>query len=251
MKEDSKNNLQRLNDLAANARTERKVLDLEISNSSLLAINRALEREMRKQNSELRRYRRLSRSGRLSIASSRRSVSGGALSIVSETDDVMSAKSFHSLSDIPSDSEGDGLSSEEETDSPNNGTENDGRIPDEKYLFEDLAKHRQLLIDGQKLNQSITRCLGWTESLIVEGKKALEFQVHISDIEIGGRVLASDDAYEEWEGNRGLLSPSLQVPRFTEEHCITDESILANLDISDDDEDDDGERSRAPTPEKD
>jgi hypothetical protein len=48
------------------------VLDLEISNSSLLAINRTLEREMRKQSAELRRFRRLSRSGRLSI----RTISG-------------------------------------------------------------------------------------------------------------------------------------------------------------------------------
>ncbi|TVY19489.1 hypothetical protein LARI1_G002067 [Lachnellula arida] len=62
--------LDQLNELAADARRERKVMDLEITNSSLEAINRTLEREMRKQTAELRRYRRLSRSGRLSIATS-------------------------------------------------------------------------------------------------------------------------------------------------------------------------------------
>jgi len=39
------------------------VLDLEISNSSLLAINRSLEKEIRKQKAELRRFRRMSRAG--------------------------------------------------------------------------------------------------------------------------------------------------------------------------------------------
>jgi hypothetical protein len=55
---------------AANARRERKVLDLEISNSSLLAINRQLEREVRRQKTEIRRFRRLSRAGRLTSSGS-------------------------------------------------------------------------------------------------------------------------------------------------------------------------------------
>ncbi|KAK9470082.1 uncharacterized protein V1510DRAFT_424060, partial [Dipodascopsis tothii] len=41
-----------------NARFNRKILDLEISNTSLLAINRTLEREMRAQNRELRALRK-------------------------------------------------------------------------------------------------------------------------------------------------------------------------------------------------
>lgn len=77
--ESGQSKIDQMNELAANARRERKVLDLEISNSSLLAINRTLEREMRKQNAELRRYRRLSRSGRISIAPSSRSASGSTL----------------------------------------------------------------------------------------------------------------------------------------------------------------------------
>lgn len=41
-------------------------MDLEISNASLMAINRTLEKQMRKQASALRRYKRLARSGALS-----------------------------------------------------------------------------------------------------------------------------------------------------------------------------------------
>jgi predicted nucleic acid-binding protein len=67
------------------------------------------------------------------------------------------------------------------------------RKKDEKRLELDLSKHQQLLIDSQKLNESLKRCLGWTEELINEGKKALEYNVKASDIELGGRVLISDD----------------------------------------------------------
>ncbi|KMU80595.1 hypothetical protein CISG_08505 [Coccidioides immitis RMSCC 3703] len=213
-KEDSNNNLQNANELAANARTERKVLDLEISNSSLLAINRTLEREMRRQNAELRRYRRLSRAGRLSITTSHRPVSGGGLSIVSETDNGA-----------------------DETRSPDGGVEGEEqpRARDEKHLLDDLARHQQLLIDSQKLSQSIGRCLEWTESLITEGRKALEYQVYISDIEIGGRVLAHDDIDEDWQGGKALLSPTTEVPGFPDERYIADDTVLANLPLSDGD----------------
>lgn len=182
-----------LNDLAANARRERKVLDLEITKSSLAAINRTLEREMRKQTAELRRYRRLSRSGRLSIATSAsmRTVSGN-LSITEGPE----------LSDMSEDELEDESEYDSSEDSCDDGTMSPGaiaesdlrhRIKDEKRLQLDLSKHQQLLIDSQKMNQSLKRCLGWTEAMIVEGKKALDYNVRVSDVELGGRVLAPDE----------------------------------------------------------
>ncbi|KAK2803499.1 hypothetical protein FQN50_006934 [Emmonsiellopsis sp. PD_5] len=207
--------IDKMNELAANARRERKVLDLEISNSSLLAINRTLEREMRKQSAELRRFRRLSRSGRLSMAEPFRAASGGTLSIVSETEDGPSEISFgdsdEELSD-PSDNES--TLSDGHTSPPDSIAEDDPkhRTRDEKRFMLDLAKHQQLLVDSQKLNQTIKRCLGWTESLIQEGKKALEYHVHVSDVDIGGRVLAPDEIDGvETEGRRALLSPTIGV----------------------------------------
>lgn len=188
-----------MNELAANARRERKVLDLEISNSSLLAINRTLEREMRKQNAELRRFRRLSRSGRLSLATSSMGPLSGHVSSttglplgsnVSEISETESEMAASSEADTPDDSS---LSA----DGP---AERDARYRemDEKRLQLDLAKHQRLLIDSQKMNQSLKKCLGWTEELIKEGKKALAFKVRVSDIEFGGRVLAPlDDPSEE------------------------------------------------------
>jgi hypothetical protein len=178
-------------DLAANARRERKVLDLEISNSSLLAINRTLEREMRKQSAELRRYRRLSRSGRLSLTSVSNCPPLVGLSDATDFGDRsdlsdMTEEDEESLSD---DSFEDGALS------PDAMVESDARhrAKDERRLQLDLSKHQQLLVDSQKMNQSLKKCLGWTEELIKQGRKALEYRVRVSDIRLGGRVLAPDD----------------------------------------------------------
>ena len=89
------------------------------------------------------------------------------------------------------------------------------RAKDEKRLMLDLSKHQQLLVDSQRMSQSIKRCLGWTEELIKEGNRALAYHVKVSDVELGGRVLSRDDeedgtgAVEDIrESSKGLLSPS-------------------------------------------
>ncbi|GKZ24695.1 hypothetical protein AbraIFM66951_003506 [Aspergillus brasiliensis] len=194
MQSPSKSESGQANGVALNARTERKIMDLEISNSSLLAINRTLEREMRKQNAELRRYRRLSRSGRLSMAPSSRSVSG-ALSIppeVEEASEHSSVRSPEELSDFSDEeSMGDGVLS---PDSADQDSQHQAR--DEKRFLIDLAKHQELLADSQRLNQSLKRCLGWTEELIKEGQRALEYNVHVNDVQLGGRVLTPEELNE-------------------------------------------------------
>lgn len=217
-----------MNELAANARRERKVLDLEISNSSLLAINKTLEREMRKQSAELRRFRRLSRSGRISIATgSLRSTSGqSTLSALTEGDEGGGPlPDLEEMSDQElenSDESDDDLDWSFDDDSsavlsPTLRQDYDARhrAKDEKRLMLDLSKHKQLLIDSQKMSQSIKRCLGWTEELINEGNRALAYHVKVSDVELGGRVLSRDDEEEDFgaveemgESSKGLLSPS-------------------------------------------
>jgi hypothetical protein len=194
--------IEQLNELAANARRERKVLDLEITNSSLAAINRTLEREMRKQTAELRRYRRLSRSGRLSIATSASMRTSGTSLLQSEDGTPLSDMSEEEkFSEEESNFSDDGSDDSDEASlSPRAMAESDARHRkrDEKRLQLDLTKHQQLLIDSQKMNQSLKRCLGWTEELINEGRKALEYHVRVSDVELGGRVLAPDEVEGEY-----------------------------------------------------
>ncbi|KAI9376444.1 hypothetical protein BJX61DRAFT_489919 [Aspergillus egyptiacus] len=199
------------------SRVERKILDLEISNSSLLAINRTLEREMRKQNAELQRFRRLSRSGRLPMAPSSRSTSGSR-SIPNKVDEDASGHSSDGSDDEMTDEES-VLGASPPTSDPAADEDAQQGVRDEKRFLTDLAKHQDLLADSQKMNQSLKRCLGWTEELIREAKKALEYNVHANDVQLGGRVLNSDELNES-ESGRGLLatgvlpSPDTELPDF-------------------------------------
>lgn len=186
-----------VSELVANARRERKVQDLEITNASLEAINRTLERQLRKQTAELRRYRRLSRSGRLSLTSAPNSrVVSAAL-----TDPPVDLSDLSENEETEEEEDEDFEDSIEESDMSMTDTASISAISmgamrrkrDEKRLQLDLTKHQELLIDSQKMNQSIKRCLGWTEALIKEGQKALEYRVRVSDVEFGGRVLAPVD----------------------------------------------------------
>ncbi|KAJ8058938.1 hypothetical protein OCU04_011923 [Sclerotinia nivalis] len=221
--------IERMNELAAIARNERKVLDLEITNSSLEAINRTLEREMRKQTAELRRYKRLSRSGRLSMATRASSrATSGALSVVDEKESNDLSDNSQENFDLEDeeDEEEEGMSSEEDfiddgTLSPGAVAEHDlkHRKKDEKRLRLDLSKHQQQLIDSQKMNQSLKKCLGWTEELINEGKRALDYRVKTSDIgPLAPRVLApaefdDDDVEIDNEGMSAIGASLLREAR--------------------------------------
>ncbi|MCJ1430431.1 hypothetical protein MMC29_008349 [Sticta canariensis] len=218
------NKLEHMNELAANARRERKVLDLEISNSSLLAINRTLEREMRKQNAEIRRYRRLGRSGRLSITPSSRSASK-TLSMLSEKDyiadsDDNSGQLSPALSVEESEDDAENLSDHSSCsntslarDNPSSSHAGRLRVSDSKRLHLEFSRHRALLIDSQKLNESLQRCIGRTEDLITDGKKALAYRVDVHGAEkCGGRVLLPDEIEDRgvMVQGQGLLSPGIR-----------------------------------------
>ncbi|KAK0750355.1 hypothetical protein B0T18DRAFT_320833 [Schizothecium vesticola] len=207
-----------LTDLVVSARRERKVQDLEITNASLEAINRTLERQLRKQTAEIRRFKRLSRSGRLSMASmgsravSNSSVEGGALARAGmDLDDLSEEESELAAQDeeMESEEEEDLSDSEVSNENPATTALRDARHRqgDERRLQLDLSKHQQLLVDSQKINQSLKRCLGWTEELIKEGKRALAYQVRVSEVELGGRVLAPEviEARERREAREARL----------------------------------------------
>lgn len=216
----SPNKLDHANELAADARRERKVLDLEISNSSLLAINQTLEREMRKQLGELRRLRRQSQFGRISEAQS----GSKAIDVLSKTNNSNYTDRLEGQSSPPSsiededDNDGDdkGIPSKRSF-FPSNSRPDDGAIlashaalQDSNRLYLDYSRHRALLIDGQKMNQSIERCLGRSEDLLAAGKKALDYRVNGHELEsLTGRVLLPDELEEAgmWGPGQGLLSP--------------------------------------------
>ena len=209
--------LEMMNELAANARRERKVLDLEISNSSLLAINRSLEKEMRKQKAELKRFRRMSRAGRFSIdaiGSTIETFTAKRASDLSDMSEVEENEENEEVEELPSEEEVESSESSFEESVLDNSVQAERdevyRLRDEKRLQLDLAKHRDLLMNSQKMNESLKRCLGWTDQLIKDAQKALDYKVNASDVRLGGRVLVTEDDEEEdtsHEEARGLLSP--------------------------------------------
>ncbi|KAI4158709.1 MAG: hypothetical protein LQ342_007175 [Letrouitia transgressa] len=213
--------LDHLNKLAANARRERKVLDLEISNSSLLAINRTLEAEMRKQKAELRHLRRLRSSGRLSSIRSL-STRFSALSHTdelsaldsSEEEDLGDEDGFSNISNTSDDTsfpDSSTLSPPSRSSMIPLPTKDFLRMRRQRAFKLDLAAQKTLLLDSQKLNQALKRCLGRTDELIVDGRKALEYRVNVADIEaLGPRVVMPDLWDEEVDLRKGLLSPGIK-----------------------------------------
>ncbi|CAK4029091.1 Hypothetical predicted protein [Lecanosticta acicola] len=192
-------------ELAADARRERKVLDLEISNSSLLAINSSLEREVKRQKSELKRFRRLSRAGRFSMATSELSGrTSDGLSTPSEDDaDDDSQYPFDRASgmaeeDLSESEEDASLMSGGEPLSPGAqaNREQDRLAKDERRLRVDLDRHKELLTQSQAMNQSIKRCMYATEEMIRDGRRALEYHVRVSDVKLGGRILTGHEDEE-------------------------------------------------------
>ncbi|CAK7205253.1 hypothetical protein SEUCBS139899_008020 [Sporothrix eucalyptigena] len=208
-----------VDELVTIARRERKVQDLEITNASLEAINRSLERQLRKQKAELRQFRRLSRSGRLSLAplsvegsapgtapGSRIASSSTVEGPIQDMDRLLGEDESFDFDDYDSDMENSFEEYDRDSNSdPDLDLDNENltrRKREERRLQLDLAQHRQMLVDSQKINQSIKRCMNWTEALIQEGTKALAFQVRVSEVQLGGRVLAADEVEEREEQRR-------------------------------------------------
>ncbi|KAL7943301.1 hypothetical protein V8C42DRAFT_117795 [Trichoderma barbatum] len=218
----SSQNSEPLSHLVLSARRERKVQDLEITNASLEAINRTLERQLRKQSAELRRFRRLSRAGRLGGASAANSQGGASLTVpdasagltdVSEKEEDAGPTQHNDEFEDDEDEE-DEEEDEEDEDSLVDSELSNGNAPadqktsgaqlktespgdkrrkrDERRLQLDLTRHQELLLDSQKMNQSLKKCLNWTDLLIKEGQKALAYRVRIADVDaMPGRVLAA------------------------------------------------------------
>lgn len=233
--------IKEMEERSANARRERKVMDLEISNASLLAINKTLERQLRKQGAELRRYKRLSRSGRFTKTPSSSNLrSPDSVSAISESDvaSIADGDSEFKIDDQEDDedTETEKLSEEEdEDDHDDSQSVNDEkhRDADEKRLTFDLSKHQTLLDANIKMNSSLKRCHLVTDVLIKEGQKALEYKVRPSDVRLGGRILRAEDDYYESMGTNEDESKS--------EYSAADETDLeTDLETEMDTEDEGG-----------
>lgn len=175
---------------AVQARRERKVLDLEISNSSLLAINKSLERELRNQKAELRYLRRVSRTERTTRLSEATTIS--EYSELSE--DGGGAVEREHAGGIPGrgTSESDSRRASGTFDAPS-WLALQGQHSESRRMNLSLTKHKDLLMENQKVNQSIRRCLCLVDRLIIEGGKALEYRVRTGESALRAKVTEFDE----------------------------------------------------------
>ena len=79
------------------------------------------------------------------------------------------------------------------------------REKDERRLQLDLSGHQQIISDSHKMNQSLKRCLNWSEMMIRDGTRALAYSVRVSDVELGGRILPPPDE----EGDEDVSIPGI------------------------------------------
>lgn len=206
----------RQQDQAVSARRERKVLDLEISNSSLLAINKSLERELRSQKSELRYLRRVSRAThnlRLSDATTMSEVSelsDDASLLVGEQDNALQRAS-NSL-----DAAG---RTSIELDPPSWLRLNTQKLESRRMNL-DLTKHKDLLIENQRVNQSMHKCLCVVDQLVEDGNKALQYRPRTTDLTVRQNMVDTDEEDEIDEDSsmnnqlKGVLENETNVSYF-------------------------------------
>lgn len=176
---------------------------------------------MRKQKTELRRFRRLTRNNARTSWLSDGSSAGGSLGVLPSLDELAGLGSqeegelralgivgrrVHSGDDGDEDEEESEVASTTRSGSdgamsPTTLAAADAR--DQKRLQCDLARHRELLADSQRMNVCLKRCLGITEMLMKEGARALETKVDVADAEFGGRVLSPDEV-DGFDGADGV-----------------------------------------------
>lgn len=132
-----------------------------------------------------------------------------------DEDDEMSAAGLADEQDDFSESEDGSLFSGGEPLSPGSQTnkEQDRLAKDERRLRIDLARHKELLVQSQAMNQSIKRCMYATEEMLREGKAALQYNVRVSDVKLGGRILSGNDEEEDIEVDDNVTDDGMETAK--------------------------------------
>lgn len=158
---------------------ERKVKDLEISNSSLLAVNKFLEKKLQQQANQISMLRARSANTNTNTNDGMNYDEGG-----DEEDDFLRE-------------EDDVLDSDSEEESIQALIAGSG---DNLDAIENRTKsHIGVVRSYQRINNSLTRCLYLTQSLITDANNSLQMAVDPDDIRIGGKV-AYEDSFVESDG---------------------------------------------------
>lgn len=149
------------------ARSERKVMDLEISNTSLMAVNKFLEKKLHKQSVLLHEYE------------------------TSSWSTGNNNKATTPFSD--SEDEDEGL---KENKIPLDSLLDENELIDQDgiHAIQDRTnKHIEFVESYERMNRSLRKCLYLSQSLLEDATNSLEYSIDPEDVKLGGRVAVNDD----------------------------------------------------------
>jgi hypothetical protein len=155
-----------------NARTDRKIKDLEISNASLLAINQVLEKKLRRQAKEIE-Y--------LNDLMSKHNITGELLAMHDDDDedisiDEESNETFSSL----------GIAIKESLD--NDQIIDEQLSKQQAEITERMQQCLEFIETSQNISKTLRKCLMLSETLIQEGSKSINLTINPEDIKVGMKI---------------------------------------------------------------
>lgn len=144
------------------ARSERKAMDLEISNSSLVTVNKFLEKKLYKQSLTIQNLEGLN--------------SDRPPAVPEEENYDDEDGSNDENNNIPLDQ----LLNSDDIINQTGGM---------KAIEDEANKHIELVESFEKMNKSLQRCIYLSQTLLKDANRSLEYSVDPEDIKLGGRVV--------------------------------------------------------------
>lgn len=147
------------------ARSDRKIMDLEISNASLMAVNKYLEKKLRSQAKDIQ-YLKVSNENLIP----------GQVSETESEDDA-------------SDDELENTHDDDQTAESTNQSPEEIELTEKTKLIEQrMQSHIKFLESSEKVNKMMRHCLMITDSLLQQANKSLEYEVDPLDVKYGLQV---------------------------------------------------------------
>lgn len=169
------------------ARSDRKIMDLEISNESLMKVNKYLEKRLRSQAKSIQNAKFAQSRAKLHFSS--------ALGRMDDAEFENTSDGPFSDEDEDDDDEEDSYRvDEEEEEDESRGVD---ATPEEldierktKLIEKRMQSHIRFLESSEKVNKLIHSCLFISEALIMQASESIDYEVDPAEVKFGGQVAA-------------------------------------------------------------
>lgn len=199
----------KFNDLQAKqARSNRKMMDLEISNASLMKVNKYLEKKIRNQaknaQKEMLAEKRKSLFGKpiagLTKTLSKDEIGGNDQERRSVIDNFDSNESTNSDSDVDSEVSEENDQEDFTFDATNKCFEENDLAEKTRLVEERTQSHIKFLKSSETVNKQIRDCLFMSEALLEQAKQSLSFEIDADEVRLEAENQKSK-SFEDLEGS--------------------------------------------------